>query len=171
MVVSMEHLVMRARKGDRDSFVELMEQNKDSMRKIAYGFFRNEEDIADVMQETVLNAWEHIGELRKTAYFKTWLIRILINNCNHLYNSRKKMFPEQLVETGQEDCYPSEDNFFKIIEMLPEDSRVIFQLFYGEQMTTKEIAELLHRNESTVRSKIYRGKEILRNRIRKEEWI
>lgn len=166
----MEVLIKRAQKGDPDSFVQLMEINKNSMRKIAYGFFREEEDVADVMQETVLDAYEHIGELRRAEYFKTWLIRILINNCNSLYNSKKRMvLGEITAEEGMEDSYPSDDDFFRLLQMLPRESRVIFQLFYGEQLTTREISEILHMNESTVRSRLHRGKEQLRSRIRKEE--
>ena len=87
-------LVKRAQRGDPDSFVRLMELNKNSMQRIAYGFFHEEEDVADVIQDTVLLAYEHIREVRKTEYFKSWLIRILINNCRRLYNSQKRVKSE-----------------------------------------------------------------------------
>ncbi len=157
-------LVKRAQKGDPDSFVRLMELNKYSMQRVAYGFFHEEEDVADVIQDTVLKAYEHIREVRKTEYFKSWLLRILINNCRKLYNSQKKIQPQELMgnEEGKRDIYPSDNDFFRMLSILPSDSRVIFQLFYGEQFTTKEISGLLQMNESTVRSKLYRGKEQLR---------
>lgn len=158
----------KAQKGDPDSFVRLMELSKNSMQRVAYGFFTEEEDVADVIQDTVLKAYEHIGELRKTEYFKSWLIQILINNCRMLYNSQKKMQPQELAEEGKRDIYPSDNEFFRLLSILPKDSRVIFQLFYGEQFTTKEISGLLHMNESTVRSKLHRGKEQLRSQLGKE---
>lgn len=158
-------LVKKAQKGDPDSFVRLMELNKDSMQRVAYGFFHEEEDVADVIQDTVLLAYEHIGELRKEKYFKSWLIRILINNCRKLYNSQKKVRPQEMVgnEEGKRDVYPSDNDFFRMLSILPQESKVIFQLFYGEQFTTKEISGLLQMNESTVRSKLHRGKEQLRS--------
>lgn len=158
-------LVKKAQRGDPDSFVRLMELNKDSMQRVAYGFFHEEEDVADVIQDTVLLAYEHIEEVRKTEYFKSWLIRILINNCRKLYNSQKKVRPQELAgdEEGKRDVYPSDNDFFRMLSILPSDSRVIFQLFYGEQFTTKEIGRLLQMNESTVRSKLHRGKEQLRS--------
>lgn len=158
-------LVKKAQKGDPDSFVRLMELNKDSMQRVAYGFFHEEEDVADVIQDTVLLAYEHIGELRKEKYFKSWLIRILINNCRKLYNSQKKIRPQEMVgnEEGKRDVYPSDNDFFRMLSILPQESKVIFQLFYGEQFTTKEISGLLQMNESTVRSKLHRGKEQLRS--------
>ena len=75
-------LAYRAKKGDADAFVKLMEENKMAMYKVAKSYLRNEEDVADAMSETVLAAFEHIKELRRPEYFKTWLIRILINQCN-----------------------------------------------------------------------------------------
>ena len=158
-------LVKKAQRGDPDSFVRLMELNKNSMQRVAYGFFHEEEDVADVIQDTVLLAYEHIGEVQKTEFFKSWLIRILINNCRKLYNSQKKVKPQEWMEDGEgkRDTYLSDNEFFRMLSLLPSESRVIFQLFYGEQFTTKEISRLLQMNESTIRSKLHRGKEQLRS--------
>lgn len=162
----MELLVKQAQLGDSESFVQLMEQNKNSMRRIAYGFFSDEEDVADAVQETVLSAYEHLHELQKAAYFKTWLMRILINNCKQIYNKKKKIcLMDSPMESGMNDTYPSEDGFGRLLSLLPRDSRVIFQLYYGEQLTTKEISHILQQNEATVRSKIHRGKAYLREQL------
>ncbi len=124
------------------------------------------------MQQTVLNAYEHIGELKKTAHFKTWLIRILINNCNQLYNSRKRMVTgTQMAEEAYFDDYPQDNAFLYLLSLLQKDDRVIFQMYYGEEYTTKEISETLGMNESTVRSRIHRGKEQLRRQIQREERV
>lgn len=168
----MEILVKRAMHKDAESFIRLIEANKQSMLKIAYGFFSNEEDVADVIQQTILDAFEHIEKLKKAAYFKTWLIRILINNCNQLYNSKKRMVSdEELTEQGYFDSYPEDNAFFYLLSLLHQDDRIIFQLYFGEEYTTKEISEILGIKESTIRSRIHRGKEQLRKQIRREEWI
>ncbi len=166
----MDTLVQRAMKKDAESFIRLMEENKQSMLKVAYGFFSNEEDVADVMQQTVLNAYEHIGELKKAAFFKTWLIRILINNCNQLYNSRKRFVAgEKAAEEQYFDVYPEDHAFFELLSLLNKDDRIIFQLYYGEEYTTKEIGKILEMKESTIRSRIHRGKEQIRKQMQKEE--
>lgn len=95
----MKVLVRRAQKGSADCFIRLMEENKQTLMRVAYGFFQNEEDVADAVAETVADAYEHIRELKKPEYFKTWLVRILINNCNRIYNENRKTtglenFPE-----------------------------------------------------------------------------
>lgn len=168
----METLVKRAMQKDAESFIRLMEENKQSMLKVAYGFFSNEEDVADVMQQTVLNAYEHIGELKKAAYFKTWLIRILINNCSQLYNSRKHLaIGTELEEEKCFDTYPEDNAFFHLLSLLHKDDRTIFQLYYGEGYTTKEISKILDIKESTIRSRIHRGKEQLRRQLQREECV
>lgn len=167
----MERLVKRAMRKDTESFIQLIEENRQSMLKIAYGFFTEEEDVADVMQQTILNAFEHIGELRRTSYFKTWLLRILINNCNQMYNSKKQtVSEEQIVEYGKMDSYPVDNEFFRILSLLQPNDRVIFYLYFGEEYTTKEISRMLKVKESTIRSRIHRGKEQLRKHLHREEW-
>ena len=63
-------LVKQAQRGDADAFVALIEKYKMDLYKVAKAYLKNEEDVADVMQETTLSAWEHLGELKKAAYFK-----------------------------------------------------------------------------------------------------
>lgn len=167
----MELLVKRAMNGDGESFIQLMETYRESMLKVAWGFFSNQEDVADAMQQTILNAYEHIGELKKINYFKTWLIRILINNCTQLYNSQKRTAgQEEAAGQSYFDTYPGENAFFDLLSLLERKDRVIFQLYFGEEYTTREIGEFLGIKESTVRSRIHRGKEQIRKQIQREEW-
>ena len=59
-------------------------------------------------------------------------------------------------------CGTGNVEFLEMLKSLPEDSRLIFQLYYGEQFTTKEIGQMLKMKESTVKSRLHRGKEKLR---------
>lgn len=178
MVTYMEHLVELAKKGDADAFITLIEENQNALKRIAFAWLKNEDDIADVIQDTILDAYEHIGQLHKAEYFKTWLVRILINNCTRVY--RKNKHHEKFeVHAGEcsETCCNDRDNvaaahadleFFDLLRALPEDSRVIFQMYFGEQFTTAEIADLLHMKENTVKSRIRRGKMQLRRQAEGE---
>lgn len=162
----MNILVKRAQRGDAEAFIELIERNKMTLQRVAYGYFRNEEDAADVIQDTILGAFEHIHELKKAEFFKTWLVRILINNCNRMYNQNKKSCSlGELPEAGGISCGTNDIEFHAMLRSLPKDSRIIFQLYYGERFTTKEIAEMLRMKESTVKSRLHRGKEQLRREM------
>ena len=165
----MNTLVKRAKRGDAEAFILLMEECRMSFRRIAYGYLGNDEDVADAIQDTMLDAFEHIGSLKKEEYFKTWVMRILINNCTRAYRRNKKS--ESMAayrEEGRFDAGSADVEFRQLLLALPEDSRVIFQLYFGEEYTTREIAEILGMKENTVKSRIHRGKEQLRESLREE---
>lgn len=160
----MQMLVKKAQKGDAEAFVTLIESCKSSMYRVAKGFFCSEDDIADAISDAVLSAWEHITDLRRTEFFKTWLIRILINSCNQMMRERKKCdVVEVLPETRYLEQEFSDVEFREMISSFPEDCQMILLLYYGEQFTTREIAEILGIRENTVRSKLRRTRSTLRN--------
>ncbi len=165
----MNTLVKRAQRGDAEAFISLMEECKMSFRRIAFGYLGNDEDVADAIQDTILDAFEHIGTLRKAEYFKTWVMRILINNCTRTYRRNKKSVTlKENVEIEGYDTGRADVEFKEMLMSLPEDSRTIFQLYFGEQFTTKEIAEILSLKENTVKNRIHRGKEQLRMSLLQE---
>lgn len=159
-------LVKQAQRGDADAFVALIEKYKMDLYKVAKAYLKNEEDVADVMQETTLSAWEHLGELKKVAYFKTWLTRILINNCNNVLRERKRCIAaEDFSMQGEEPQAESDAEFYEMLSCLPEKYKNIFLLYYGQGFRTREIAELLDLSENTVKSRLRRGRENLRSQL------
>ena len=155
-------LVKRAQKQDMEAFVHLIKKNKTNLYKVAKSYLGNEEDVADAIQDTVLSAYEHIQELKNAAYFKTWITRILINHCKDLLKQQRRcMVSDQLPDRPEE--VPKDDReFYRLVGELPEDYRAIFLLFYGEGFHTREIAQILDINENTVKSKLRRGRERLK---------
>lgn len=156
----------KSKKGDAEAFIALMEQNRQSMIRIAFAYLGNEEDVADAMQETILSAFEKLDTLRRAEYFRTWLIRILINQCIAMRRHRSRTVPMNgAEEASQFYDFSTNLEFNDLLRTLPEDSRLIFQMYYGEQFSIGEIAQLLHMNENTVKSKIHRGREQLRSQM------
>ena len=86
--MELELQVKRAQKGDEEAFIELIERHKKLMYVVAKSLINNDEDIADMIQDTILKAFENIKKLKDTASFKNWLIRILVNRCNDFLKSR-----------------------------------------------------------------------------------
>lgn len=154
-------LIKRAQKKDTAAFVSLMEQNKAALYKVARGYLSNEEDIADAMQDTILSAYEHIGELKTASYFKTWLTRILINCCIDQMRQRKGLVSIELAQEPSTSGLESDYEFYELLKALPEDDRMLFLLYYGEGFNAREIAEILDVNENTVRSRLRRGRKKL----------
>ena len=90
----MHELVTKACKGDGDAFAEAILLLQSSLYRVARSYLDSEEDIADAVQETILKAWKGIAGLKQPEYFKTWLIRILINESIRI---RRQKSPECLV--------------------------------------------------------------------------
>lgn len=158
-------LVKKAQKGDQDAFVKLIEKNKMSLYKTAKSYLKNEDDVADAIQDTILSAYEHIGELRNVSYFKTWITRILMNHCNDLLRRQKRLSSAEWTEDKAVFVSADDSAFYELLEELPEDVRMIFLLYYGEGFTTKEVAQILELNENTVKSKLKRGRKKLKQAI------
>lgn len=151
--------VSKAVEGDRDAVLALINENRVNIYRVARGILGDEEDIKDAIQNTVIKALEKIGTLKKEKYFKTWLIRILINECNDILRRNKKFLPfEEEVDNinGQyTDSYENID-LVNAINSLSEDSRITLTLFYFDDLSVKEISEILGISEGTVKSRLSR---------------
>ena len=161
-----ELLVKKAKRGDAEAFIELIEQNKLSMYKVARGCLHDEEDIADAMSETVLACYEKVGSLRQDAYFKTWMIRILINHCKDiLRKQRRQIAVDDLSEFEGQVPDDGTREFRELIEPLREQDRSIFTLYYVYGLKVKEIAAYMEMKENTVATRLKRGRETLRGEM------
>lgn len=162
-------LILRARNGDADAFVELMERHKQSMYKTAKAWLVREEDVADAISETILDCFERLDTLKEPKYFGTWLVRILINNCSDIrkQNQRNAAFDagelyqrelSRAVDTGEE----ANRAFLEYLEPLSGEDRKLMILFYVWGFRTREISELLSMRETTVKARLQRGREKIR---------
>lgn len=158
-------LIKRAQKNDTAAFIQLIEEHKTALYKTAKGYLKYEEDIADVMQDTILSAYEHIGELRTASYFKTWITRILINRCTDLLRQQRKFVSIERIEEPAVLSEESDYEFQELLKDLPESDRIIFLLYYGEGFSVREVAEILELNENTVKSRLRRGRKKLEHVI------
>ena len=160
----MIQLVKRSISGDADAFLELMEKNSLAMYKVARGILDNDEDAADAMQDTILTCFEKIHTLKNPEYFKTWMIRILVNKCKDILRLGRRMvcveeLPEQ--ETGSTVEAEANLEWKEALRGLDEKYRLIVVLFYADGLRTAEIGKLLQLPDSTVRTRLARGREQL----------
>lgn len=86
----MEELVIRSLDGDKDAFTQLIQLISVDLYRVAKARLENIEDINDAIQETILIGYKSIQNLEEPKYFKTWIIKILINECNKIYKQNKK---------------------------------------------------------------------------------
>lgn len=158
----MDNLIRRAKQGNPDAFVALMQSQMQNMYKAAKAVLRNDEDVADAISDTILVCWEKLWQLKEEAYFRTWMTRILINKCHDILRKQKHI---SLLEEMPE--IPSGERNYENIEWeealasLGEKYRLVLMLYYVEGFKTGEIGEILGMSESTVRSRLARGRQQL----------
>lgn len=159
----MTALVRRAMASDTEAFLELMDRNSLAMYKVARAILRNDEDVADAIQDTILTCFEKMNTLQKPEYFKTWMIRILINKCYAILDYYRKLnHMDNLPETAREDASMAEFEFKQMLAAVDEKYRIVLVLYYVEGFRTDEIAELLELNKNTVKTRLKRAREQLR---------
>lgn len=157
----MERLVKKAQhENDAESFIQLMELNRQSMLKVARSYLTSEQDVADAMQDTILTCYEKLHTLQQPQYFKTWLIRIVINRCKDiLRQNHRDELPGELEAQSVTDESFADVEFRELLQQIDEKYRTILVLYYVEGFNTKEIAGLLDMNEHTVKSRLVRARK------------
>lgn len=85
-----EELIKKAKKGDKIAFEEIMDYYQNTLYKVARTRLNSIEDIEDAIQETIISAYKSIHKLYNISKIKSWLITILINQCNSIYKQKQK---------------------------------------------------------------------------------
>ncbi|KGR84935.1 sigma-70 family RNA polymerase sigma factor [Lysinibacillus odysseyi] len=161
---SIKSLVRKAKKGDGEAFVSLVKQYENVLYRTASKLLNNEQDVADVMQDTIISAYEKIHTLKKDEYFNTWICKILINKCNSLLNKSKKLvvMDEQLLMEKKNDGFQKLE-LEDALNSLNEAYRLALILYYIVGLNIKEISEFLKEPEGTIKSRLSRAKTLLRD--------
>lgn len=149
--------------------MELIEAHKQKLYKTAWSYLRNEDDVADAIQETILNCYENIDKLKNSSYFTTWMTRILINNCKDILQRKKREMPNEVMPEQGEFCRDLENyEFEELIRSMDEKYRLVLLLYYGEGFKIREIAQILEMDENTVKTSSRKERnlwvEIIQNR-------
>lgn len=162
--------VKRAKQGNKEAFCNLIRINKVAIYRVAKSILNTEDDVEDAVSEAILKAYKNIKLLKNEAFFKTWLIRIVINESNTLYKKRSK---EIIVDKEHFNNIKVNDNYkdlslYNAINSLDDDLRATTILFYFEDMKYKDIAKALSVKEGTVKSRLSRAKEKLYHMLKED---
>jgi len=150
---------------DKETFSNYVLEYETVLYHVSLSILHNDEDSADAIQNALLKAYTSISSLKKEKYFKTWLTRILINECYQMIRSRRESFP--LNETVNNSMITEQDyehsDVFYIVQQLEDKYRLPIILFYVEGYSVKEIAEILEVSTSNVKTRLHRGRRILQD--------
>lgn len=138
----------------------------------AKSILANDQDCADAIQESIVKAFSKIDTLKKEQYAKTWLIRILINECYNIV--RRNNSNDHLDECYAENMIKHKENrdyseLYRAVNELKEELRIPVILYYMEEFSVREIAQILDVSEGAVQKRLARSREKLKKIIRLEE--
>ncbi|MBQ3285653.1 MAG: sigma-70 family RNA polymerase sigma factor [Ruminococcus sp.] len=152
---------------DNHSFELLVTAQTDTLYRVSMTMLKNEHDAQDAVHEAILLAYQNRNKLRQEQYFGTWLTRILINQCSRVLRQRKRIadVTEPLSDiTSRDNPYISVE-IGEAIDSLPPKIRLTVILYYIEDYSVKEIKEILHIPEGTVKSRLSKGRRLLKDQL------
>ncbi len=162
---------------DNNTYELIVTKYMDSIYRIAISHTGNTADADDVVQQTFLKLLSGKVNFTDEEHMKRWLIRVCVNECNRLFSSfwRRNV---KLFAPGEDNDYADgpvsfikQENreLFEAVMMLPKKCRVVVYLFYYEGYSAKEIEEIIHVREATVRTRLVRARKLLKETL-KEAW-
>ncbi|OLS40602.1 sigma-70 family RNA polymerase sigma factor [Bacillus sp. MRMR6] len=159
-------LVKDAIKGNDVAFLQLIQLYKLDLYKTALSFLRNEEEALEAIQEVTYRAYKCVGKLKEPSFFKTWLIRIMINYCNDQLKKNKRVIlnDELILQQGFTENHSAMELKDAMLE-LDEKSREILTLKYFNDMKIKEIAVSMRCPEGTVKTWLNKALKALREKL------
>ena len=171
-IMDLNRDVKKAIKGNRSSFEKLILTHKLIMYRVSRTILSRDEDCADAIQEAILKAFQNIHTLREPRYFKTWLIRILLNECYQLHRKRKNLISidELLEPISQENGYEKIE-IEQLLDVLPSEEKQLLKLFYIEDLSIHDLALILDMPENTVKTKLRRAREKMQKTLAMDEEV
>jgi len=170
-----EELIRIILHGNGELYAEIVERYQSKLYRTAYHYTQNIEDARDLTQEIFIKAYNSLAGFKRGSSFSTWLYRIAVNHC--IDWSRKKKPRQHEVDTVV-DLYHKEgspeDHFLRLesaaeiqgaVRSLPEIYSTVLLLYYFEDFTPREIADILDTSKRTVETRLFRGRKLLRESL------
>ena len=144
----------------------VLKEHADMVYKIALSQTRSRYDADDVFQEVFLRFVTHTERIASNEHAKAWLIRVTLNCCKKHYRLWMRdtvELPDDLPGITQE-----EHEIIETVSRLPQKYSIVIHLFYYESYSIREISTALREKESTIKSRLSRGRAMLREALKGE---
>jgi RNA polymerase sigma factor (sigma-70 family) len=183
-------LVAAAKDGDHQAYAELCRRHSKQIRWTILRITRDVADAEDMLQETLLKAYVHIGRFEGRSAFSSWLTRIAINSALMLSRKKRSHYvysleggadgdefkltePTETAHNPEESCILNalENEYVRAIRYLSPTLRVVVQIRYREDASVAQIAEMLGISESAVKSRLQRARLKIRAHLEKRQCL
>lgn len=157
---------------------EAIDRYADMVYRLALLRVKNQTDAEDIFQEVFIRLVKHIDKLQSWDHVKAWLITVTTNcakkHFDQYWNKNVSCMEEtqeiQVVETGYESA-EGDGTVLTAVKSLPEKYRIAIHLFYFEELSVTEIAKATKQKESTVKSQLFRAREMLKEMLEGEVFL
>ncbi|NMM61770.1 RNA polymerase sigma factor [Clostridium sp. P21] len=157
---------------NKETFIANVLEAESTLYHVSKSILTHDQDYEDAVQGAILKAYDKIDTLKKEQYFKTWLTRILINEC---YDLKRKEYPEvsyeDYFESAKVDERKNYRELYLAIRNLPERIRITIVLYYVEGYSVEEIKQILEIPSGTVKSRLAKGRKLLKIKLENMEAI
>jgi len=180
-----QELVGRVQKGEKKAFDILVLKYQHKLNKLISRYIRDSSEVQDVAQESFIKAYRALPNFRGESAFYTWLYRIAINTAKNYLVAQGRRPPDGDIDVADAEQYSGdsalkdyatpehvllrddiEKTVSRVIRQLPEDLRMAITLRELEGLSYEEIAELMACPVGTVRSRIFRAREAIDNKLK-----
>ncbi len=172
-------LLVRCREGDKQAFAELVAQQQAYVYNLAYRLLGQAEEAGDLAQEALIKVWLMLPSFRGEARFTTWLYRLVVNlGLNRLARLRREPLAVTLEDLRPERTSPLASDPQEIhdraerrefvwqqVDTLPEKYRLVIALYYQQERSYQEIADILQLPMNTVKTHLARARQMLASRL------
>src|SRR5713226_143769 len=180
-------LVAASKRGNQDAFAELVQRHQRRVFNLVFRMLQQYEEANEVTQETFFAAWQGLSSFRGDARFSTWLYRIAYNCCLKQLEQRKRdralqaaMQAEHILDHADRDEHASmvmevhdyQNLVREHLSMLPAKYRIVLVLKHLQEMTYEEMAEILTMPIGTIKTHLFRARNLLKERLEafEQEW-
>jgi len=173
-------LVARALQGDKDAFDDIFDRYAGLMLRTAYAIVKDRDSAEDAVQNALIQAWQHLPSLRETGALRSWLLRIVVNQCISLkrrlarstaflyqsFSEQETLLASQIADYGYME---RSWDLAHAVEQLPAKQQNVITLHYYQGLTIPEISQRLQISENTLKKRIQVALSNLRRALRDVE--
>lgn len=137
-----------------------------SLYRLAFGILRNEEDASDALQEALCAGYANLDSLRERSRFRPWMMKITANAAYDILRRRQVVVNidevEEIAEPEGSISQTDSMSLKEAVDSLPKEYRIVVLLFYYEDMTVRQISDIVGVSDALVRTRLSRARRLLR---------
>jgi len=171
-----ESLIKALKNGEDLAFEALIDNYGDKLLRLCYLIIKDLSEAEDVVQEVFIQSYKSVKGFKENSSIYTWLYKIALNKCRTKLKKEKDHSPfDENIEIEYDDdveyealCNIERTRIKDIVFSLAAPYREVIILFYYEELSLKEICTILDENENTVKSKLHRGRNKIKQKLIEE---